>query len=342
MTVVVMDGTYETEHRGLLALPMQAVLPGAGHWHYSTYGLRVCSNVQLPELARARFAQRDLALRYVAEGNDILAGLGPHRTLAHRETNLGCDLSVLDTGRDLALHWERHCTFVVSRDGREITCQPAPGVGEGWVKATVYGIVLAFALHLQGIGNLHASAVVLPQGVVGFMADPGSGKSTVAAMLAARGFPFLTDDVLALQHQSDDYVAHPGFPYVSLSPQARACALRQTEAIVLPLNQDKQRVAVDGKWACFSSAAAPAKGLFVLGRSRNGSGVEVKRLPKMEALRTLLEHTNCLPLLPADVLRRHMGLLADLSGTVPVWRLQYPSGFEHLPRVIDRILAEAA
>lgn len=70
--------------------------------------------------------------------------------------------------------------------------------------------VLPLAAALQGLEPFHASAVVLDGHGVALVASSGTGKTSVAAHLVARGASLLTDDVLALEPTSTAVVAHPG------------------------------------------------------------------------------------------------------------------------------------
>jgi len=210
-----------------------------------------------------------------------------------------------------------------------------------WVQSTLYGVVLSYALYLIGMGNLHASAVVLPGGAVGFLAEPESGKSTVAATFAKHGYPFLTDDVLALKEVPQGYLAYPGFPFVSLSAQSVDGLLGSAKGPArVPLNQEKQRVAIDGQWASFCPEPVSLCGLFIVSRSDEGAKIELERLSRVEAIGSLMEHTNCLPVLPIAIQRRQMAFVARLTARVPVWRLRYPTGFDHAPRIIQKVLEQ--
>jgi len=103
----------------------------------------------------------------------------------------------------------RHGTHIVSEDGRTIASAP-PGWG-GWRwQRLLFAQVLPLAAKLQGFELLHASAVHFGQAVVAFVASSGTGKSTLAANLVARGARFVTDDVLALACSNGVVVAHPG------------------------------------------------------------------------------------------------------------------------------------
>ncbi|MGE0705482.1 MAG: hypothetical protein AB7P22_16265, partial [Vicinamibacterales bacterium] len=83
-------------------------------------------------------------------------------------------------------------------------------------------VVEPLALQALGDETLHASAVSLASGVVGFCGDCESGKSTIAYGLSRRGYRQLADDSLVLQfgHQG---VRARELPFgVRLRPQSAA------------------------------------------------------------------------------------------------------------------------
>ena len=189
------------------------------------------------------------------------------------------------------------------------------------------------------MSNFHASAVALPGGAAGFMADPGTGKSTLATAFAKEGYPFLTDDILALKEDSGKYSALPGILNLSLSSQSLDKLFGP--AAGSPRISDiggKQRLAVQDLRIPFSREPIPLNSLFVIDREVGAKQVRIKSLPRAEALRCLLDNTNCLPLMPREILQTHMAFAARLTDSVPVYRLVYPSSWEYMPQVISAIL----
>jgi hypothetical protein len=80
---------------------------------------------------------------------------------------------------------------------------------EAWTRIVTYA--LAAALRRHGLFELHSGAVVDPvsgEGVL-IIGPSGSGKSTLTVQLAAAGWPFLTDDVLALSDEAGEIKAWP-------------------------------------------------------------------------------------------------------------------------------------
>jgi hypothetical protein len=101
----------------------------------------------------------------------------------------------------------RHGVHVVAGDGHTIRCARHSGGDWSWQRL-LYAQALPLAVQLQGLHVLHASAVCVGDSAVAFLAPSGTGKSTLAANLVARGHGFLTDDVLAVAGSS--LTAHAG------------------------------------------------------------------------------------------------------------------------------------
>ena len=80
------------------------------------------------------------------------------------------------------------------------------------------GTVLAFWLEWRGVPALHASAVALGDGAVGFLASKQGGKTTLAMSLLQQWHPLLTDDLLPLGVEGDAIRGRPGYPPIRMSP----------------------------------------------------------------------------------------------------------------------------
>ena len=70
------------------------------------------------------------------------------------------------------------------------------------VRLFLLGLVWGVLALQRGLLPLHASAVGRGRTVHAFTGPPGAGKSTLAAALAARGYPLFTDDMLILDPAS--------------------------------------------------------------------------------------------------------------------------------------------
>ena len=82
--------------------------------------------------------------------------------------------------------------------GREIIFEATAGVHASDVSIFIVGPVFGILLHQRGEIVLHASAVQVNGKAVLFCGSSGTGKSTLAAALAQRGFPLVADDLCAI------------------------------------------------------------------------------------------------------------------------------------------------
>jgi energy-coupling factor transporter ATP-binding protein EcfA2 len=81
--------------------------------------------------------------------------------------------------------------------------------------------VLSAILYQRGFKVLHASAVGAGEEAIAFVGPKGAGKSTMASAMSARGYPVLTDDVLAIPKSQDGSVyATAGTAQVKLWPDS--------------------------------------------------------------------------------------------------------------------------
>lgn len=86
--------------------------------------------------------------------------------------------------------------------GNAIRYATEPGVDDLDVRLFLLGAPWSALVLQRGLLPLQASAVAVGRDVVGFVGQPGAGKSTWAAALAARGHGFFADDMLILDPAS--------------------------------------------------------------------------------------------------------------------------------------------
>lgn len=180
---------------------------------YSVYGERLASDLPLPELDEipagpARWTASVATTLPPMEGAvelgaECIYGDVHARLIRHAH---GHRIVVEDTG-----------TFDLSEDRTRITIVPLTGAWDDFVRAHLMGRVLATALHLDGLLPLHGSAVATAEGVIGFLAPKGYGKSSLALALTTAGAWLVSDDTLAIDVES-------GMAGRARPARARGCA----------------------------------------------------------------------------------------------------------------------
>ena len=283
-----------------------------------------------------------------------LAGLGTAPEVSQR-TMPRCDVRLCRAG-DMpapvasAVRVRTHrdgdrTTFTVDRDGGGHYHLGAPGYGQAWVRGDggavccvgaaddlrleilLIGQVLPLAATLAGLELLHASGVVLGGKAMVLAADPGVGKTSIAAQLVLRGAALLSDDAVAVDAELQ---AHPG---------GLALSLRATEAELVDVAgstgwsavgdvDDRRRLRAPG------ADAAPLRAILLLDRLASDPVLRTDASPDPFAL---LGATFNVSVRDPDRLRRQLDLCARLASEVEVIRVSIRDGLS-AGRLADLLL----
>lgn len=214
------------------------------------------------------------------------------------------------------------------------------------VEIHLLGLIMCYWLEQRGRRVLHASAVALPTGAVGFIAGNRSGKSSLAAAFMERGAPLLTDDFLALDCGSSPVLGYPGYPQMRMWPdQARHFVGTEDGLPLVHPALDKRRVPVGGVGGLGSFHPDPAviHRLYLPERGEPGDRIEPRVMPlsPRDAVIELIGRSFLGPMLGGIGLEaERFRSFVELARDVPVKRLVYPHGSERLADVLETILAD--
>lgn len=215
----------------------------------------------------------------------------------------------------------------------------AESADEHAVYDAYYGTALPLILQAtQGLEVIHGSAVLVPPkgSVVAFSGISGSGKSTVAYGLAARGYSQWADDAIAFRVDTGCATV-VGLPFTA-NLREGASAYFDSAGLELSPSAGPFHV-ID----TFESSSAPLGAIFLLEpRERERSGeatIEVERLGPGAALRGLLPNAFQDRFQPRAHERRRETLSAylELVASVPVLSARWPRDFGRLPELLDAI-----
>lgn len=288
---------------------------------YRAYGLRIGANRAIPGLApvSAEFPM-DLQIELGTLPPDVIADEPVQCALQDsdeyarlEEISWGCDHC-----RGFRIRYADGTIFIVDEGGTRLwAAWPAPLTVED-TAVYLLGPVLAFVLHLRGITCLHASAFAVDDLAIALVGPSGAGKSTTAAALAGRGFPVLTDDLLALEEQHHGVVAHSGYPRLRLWPEAVTTLYGAPDALpALTPNWDKRYLDLQGNTCKFEHRPLPLSAIYLLDERRGDSAA-----PLLESLTA-----------SAALLR----LLANARGAYHFDRQSRRREFEFLGRLVRRV-----
>jgi len=176
--------------------------------------------------------------------------------------------------------------------------------------ATIAGYLIATALPallwMRGEIVLHAAAAMLPGATSAFavMGESGSGKSTLLRALVAMGARIVADDTICVRQTATG---------VEASGLAGGYFLGEAPRVFHPVEGG-----LDG---------APLAGIALLETPRAAGPPEIHRVPRLEALTTLIanRHRPRVPLL-LGLLPGLMVPMAELGGALPVHRWKRREG----------------
>ncbi len=212
------------------------------------------------------------------------------------------------------------------------------------VEIELLGPVLSFWLERRGLPTLHASAVDVGGLAVAFLSSKHGGKTSLAATLLRQGYSLLTDDVLPLEERGGTFLGRPGYPQMRMWPDQAARYLeRWQELELIHPGYSKRRVPVGpGGLGRFCDASRPLACIYLPQRRSGASGgVEIVPLKPRDAAIELVRHSFSPYLVDAMGWQaERLDFFARLVQRVPVRRVLYSSGFEHLPAVRDGILED--
>lgn len=233
--------------------------------------------------------------------------------------------------------------FLVDRAGREIRATwPEPWTVDD-VATYLVGSVFAFALRLRGITCLHASAAAVEGRAVVFVGALGAGKSTLVAALARRGYPVISDDVVALGATGEGHVVHPGPPRIRLWPDSARALFGSTDALPrLTPSWDKRFVDLTRGPYRREERALPLAAIYFLDdRGPDAAAPRLEWLPPAAALLALVANTQANRLLDARMRAQEFPCLGRLVASLGVRRLVPPDGLDRLEELCDLVVEDA-
>lgn len=278
---------------------------------YQAFGLRVASELSLPEVLQAAEQEGEA---------DVEITMG----------DLSVDWGEFGDPDDFYAYPDSQFLFYVPdiaifsiREGKQIIVSPIAGADEQSIRLYLLGTCMGAILIQRRILPLHGSAVVIHGKAYAFVGDSGAGKSTLAAAFIKRGYPLLSDDVIAVQFAENDNnpIVIPAYPQQKLWQQS-IDQLGMEGKLYHPLYESKFAVPVSSQ---FCADPVPLAGVFELMKTE-GEEVEIGRYQGLERLPILSYHTYRNFLIPQmGGAQWHFSTIARIGNHVNMYKLQRPS-----------------
>ena len=283
-------------------------------YHYRVFGLKVESDIQLPDLREIMF-----------EGSPDVIIEG--ESFSHPDDLEPDGLYMVPAGA--VLNIPRVSRYLI-RDGNRISVDPSPFGTNRNVRLYLLGSAFGAILHQRGLLPLHANVIDFGGMAVAFMGHSGAGKSTLASWFYDRGLLVLGDDVCVLKHDEQGRaIVEPGLPRIRLWGDAlRASGRTPTDYEASFDDMDKYDVPTATDESPKPLPLAAVYTLQSVDRDRSNS---IKRLTGVDAIQALVANTYRGAYIPMmGQVKRHLDQCISLSRQVPVFELQRRWGLDIL------------
>ncbi len=228
--------------------------------------------------------------------------------------------------------------FLLSTAADEIRCYARKTTSAETIRHLFLDLVLPVALSRRGRLSVHASAVALAGGAVGFLGGSGQGKSTLAMAFSRRGFPLLCDDSMVVKMPAGDGLPQviPAYPGARLWPDSVE-ALFDEEPESTPVAQySEKRRFLGAEGGDGGGTGAPLLRLYMLASAETAE-IRVERLTPRDAIIELIKCSHLLDVTDREMLKVKFNQVSALAEAVPCFRLGFPHDYARLGEVCEAV-----
>jgi hypothetical protein len=283
---------------------------------YRVFGLIICSEIELPELA---------SVAAPVSGADVVIRRGSVPRSHHPAT---LDEEIANNNPQAAL---------LIRNGREITVEPNPHADPAALRVWLLGRVMAYLFRQRGWLPLHASAVLIHNRCVLFLGASRAGKSTTAAVFHKLGHVVLTDDVAPVRIAADGRCfLQAAWSHVRLRPDVQD--VLNPAAVSTGYQAGKLRYDLGGNGA--GGGLHPVSCAYVIEFREE---ISVHPIETMQAIPMLsqfsfVRHRQ----MAKEALGIHLRDCADVAAAIPVRLLTRPRSLSALPSLARFVETDVA
>lgn len=287
-------------------------------YYYRIYGLTLDSELVCPGFVTVPEAKPDV---FVSMGS-----------VSDKLENVKASGFKFQANPDHVLTKGVRARMLVSK-GNRVTIQPKEGTHEYVVRSLFMAWGLGALLHQRNIFPLHGSVISLGNECVAFCAPSGTGKSSLAALFAKRGYTLLDDNIAAIALVDGVYMVYPGAPIIKFPHDV----LEKSGDSFASLGafqpfMDKYAVVVRQD---FPVNPQPLKKVYVLTRSGQ-PGFALTLLNGAARFDSLMKNTFCPQFLQGmNKYSQHFRTVRSLAVRLPMVGVQLPDWPTPYSEVVD-------
>ncbi len=283
-------------------------------FYYHAFGLNISSEIELLGMTEGSKLDKSHVEIIIGEIH-----LPPHEG----------SFKYLVEQNDAYLWWDDIGKVKVT-NGKKITIDP---IDENQIIPYILGPIMAILLHQRGFLVLHGSAVNISNVASALLGYAGIGKSTIAMNLYKKGYPLITDDLLAIKFDEEGKpLIYPGYFHLRLSNDSYKDIKDST---YIP----KCITTITGKAFCeasqgFSTDPIRLREIYLL---KNGDKIGITSADSQKDLLDLIRHSLAHRIFNDHDQINNLIQCANLINNVHIYRLITVHSFEDIPKLINLI-----
>ena len=293
-------------------------------WHGCAFGLRVAAPEALETLTECQTEAglRGVSWSRVADSEgfaDEWPGVRVERLVGPSEDGSPLMSIDINTAGAYLVQAAGYGAHVVSADGMRITSLLRPDASWSWQRLFV-AQAMPLAATVRGLEPLHASAIGFGGQAVAISAPSGTGKTSIAMHLVARGAALVTDDVLVVEPTPSGVQAHAGARLLSVHPHELAAVPAEQRKRLGTVLDTGEKVYLR---APLDVEPRPLAALYRLIRGSAGDGLRILEETPADP-RELLAMTFLTYVRSRERLTRHLEFASCLAQRTRVFVVRLP------------------
>lgn len=228
--------------------------------------------------------------------------------------------------------------FYVSRN--EIVCHCLNDAACSMIEIWLLNRVLPYWLGRNGMPLLHATAVARNDSATSFVGQSRAGKSSLMAALLSRGWALVGDDAIPIVRNESTFHVQPSYPALRMWSDQVAHFLGPVNNELQPviIGREKYWVPIPkGKFSSFCDKPLRLSRIIVPIRRDSVDAIDMKRIPPSQAVVEIMRHRLFAETETIQTQAERFTLFTELAKKVPIYQLDYPTGFQHLTEVCETI-----
>jgi len=231
----------------------------------------------------------------------------------------------------------RLADFHIDKAHKRVTTYRGKETDPGIVPILLAGTVAAYLLSVGDRLVLHASAVEVHGEAIAFVGYSGQGKTTMATILCAAGYPLVTDDLLPVDPLTYDVVTcTPVTTELRMRPAAEDLLGRFSSQVA-------HRRTADERWAIAPSTTSarqlPLGAVVIPIPDRDADAVSGRVLSPAEAALTLARYQRIEGWVHPVKMRSQFDLISRVADSTPILEVNVPWGPPFASELAAQVIA---